>query len=136
MMLGYLLARAGVEVLVLEKHGDFLRDFRGDTIHPSTLEVMHELGLLDEFLELPHQKVYELNAQVGEMRLTIADFRHLPTRCGFVAFMPQWDFLNFLAEKAARYSKFQFDDGSRGDRPYRRIGPRGRRAREDSQRRD
>ena len=106
MMLGYLLARAGVEVLVLEKHGDFLRDFRGDTIHPSTLEVMHELGLLDEFLKLPHQKVYELNAQVGEMRLTIADFRHLPTRCGFVAFMPQWDFLNFLAEKAARYPNF------------------------------
>jgi len=107
MMLGYLLARAGVEVLVLEKHGDFLRDFRGDTIHPSTLEVMHELGLLDEFLKLPHQKVYELNAQVGEMRLTIADFRHLPTRCGFVAFMPQWDFLNFLAEKAARYPGFK-----------------------------
>ena len=106
MMLGYLLARAGVKVLVLEKHGDFLRDFRGDTIHPSTLEVMHELGLLDEFLKLPHQKVYELNAQVGEMRLTIADFRHLPTRCGFVAFMPQWDFLNFLAEKAARYPGF------------------------------
>ncbi len=107
MMLGYLLARAGVEVLVLEKHGDFLRDFRGDTIHPSTLEVMHELGLLDEFLKLPHQKVYELNAQVGEMRLTIADFRYLPTRCGFVAFMPQWDFLNFLAEKAGRYPGFK-----------------------------
>jgi 2-polyprenyl-6-methoxyphenol hydroxylase-like FAD-dependent oxidoreductase len=106
MMLGYLLARAGVKVLVLEKHGDFLRDFRGDTIHPSTLEVMHELGLLDEFLELPHQKVYELNAQFGELRLTIADFRHLPTRCGFVAFMPQWDFLNFLAAKAARYPNF------------------------------
>ena len=106
MMLGYLLARAGVKVLVLEKHGDFLRDFRGDTIHPSTLEVMHELGLLDEFLKLPHQKVYELNAQVGEMRLTIADFRHLPTRCGFVAFMPQWDFLNFLAEKAKSYPNF------------------------------
>ena len=106
MMLGYLLARAGVKVLVLEKHSDFLRDFRGDTIHPSTLEVMHELGLLDEFLKLPHQKVYELNAQVGEMRLTIADFRHLPTRCGFIAFMPQWDFLNFVAEKAARYPGF------------------------------
>ncbi len=107
MMLGYLLARAGIEVLVLEKHGDFLRDFRGDTIHPSTLEVMHELGLLDEFLKLPHQKVYELKAQVGEAQLTIADFRHLPTRCGFVAFMPQWDFLNFLAEKAARYPGFK-----------------------------
>jgi 2-polyprenyl-6-methoxyphenol hydroxylase-like FAD-dependent oxidoreductase len=106
MMLGYLLARAGVEVLVLEKHSDFLRDFRGDTIHPSTLEVMHELGLLEDFLKLPHQKVYELNAQFGEMRLTIADFRHLPTRCGFVAFMPQWDFLNFLAEKASRHMTF------------------------------
>jgi 2-polyprenyl-6-methoxyphenol hydroxylase-like FAD-dependent oxidoreductase len=108
MMLGYLLARAGVNVLVLEKHGDFLRDFRGDTIHPSTFEVMHELGLLDEFLELPHQKVYELNAQFGEMRLTVADFRYLPTRCGFIALMPQWDFLNFLAEKAARYPSFDF----------------------------
>jgi 2-polyprenyl-6-methoxyphenol hydroxylase-like FAD-dependent oxidoreductase len=106
MMLGYLLARAGVKVLVLEKHNDFLRDFRGDTIHPSTLEVMHELGVLDEFLELPHQKVYELNAQIGEMRLTIADFSHLPTRCGFIAFMPQWDFLNFVAEKAAHYPGF------------------------------
>ena len=106
MMLGYLLGRAGVKVLVLEKHGDFLRDFRGDTIHPSTLELMHELGVLEEFLRLPHQKVYELNAQFGEVPLTIADFRHLPTRCGFIAFMPQWDFLNFLAEKAARYSSF------------------------------
>ena len=106
MMLGFLLARAGVEVLVLEKHGDFLRDFRGDTIHPSTLEVMHELGLLDEFLRLPHQKVDELSAQVGAMQLTIADFRHLPTRCGFVALMPQWDFLNFLAEKAKPYAGF------------------------------
>jgi len=106
MVLGYLLARAGVKVVVLEKHRDFLRDFRGDTIHPSTLEVMNELGLLDEFLKLPHQKVYELNAQVGELPLTIADFRHLPTRCGFVAFMPQWDFLNFIAEKGARYPGF------------------------------
>ena len=107
MMLGYLLARAGVQVLVLEKHSDFLRDFRGDTIHPSTLEVMHELGLLDQFLKLPHQKVYELNAQFGDRRFTIADFRHLPTRCGFVAFMPQWDFLNFMAEKAAHYPSFE-----------------------------
>ena len=106
MMLGYLLARAGVEVLVLEKHADFLRDFRGDTIHPSTLEIMDELGLLDEFLRLPHQEVYELNAQVGQMGLTIADFRYLPTRCRFIALMPQWDFLNFLAEQAARYPGF------------------------------
>lgn len=106
MMLGYLLARAGVQVLVLEKHTDFLRDFRGDTIHPSTLEVMYELGLLEEFLKLPHQKIYELNAQVGEMQVTIADFRHLPTRCRFIALMPQWDFLNFLAEHAARFPGF------------------------------
>src|SRR5947207_13478115 len=106
MMLGYLLARDGVEVLVLEKHADFLRDFRGDTIHPSTLEVMHELGLLEEFLRLPHQEVTELSAQVGQLQVTIADFRHLPTHCRFIALMPQWDFLNFLAEHAARYPKF------------------------------
>lgn len=106
MMLGCLLARAGVQVLVLEKHADFLRDFRGDTIHPSTLEVMYELGLLEEFLKLPHQKIYELNAQVGEMQVTIADFGHLPTRCRFIALMPQWDFLNFLAEHAARFPGF------------------------------
>ena len=89
MMLGLLLARAGVEVLVLEKHADFLRDFRGDTIHPSTLELMHELGLLEQFMALPHQKVYELRARFGDAEGVIADFRHLPTRCGFVAFMPQ-----------------------------------------------
>jgi 2-polyprenyl-6-methoxyphenol hydroxylase-like FAD-dependent oxidoreductase len=106
MMLGYLLARAGVQVLVLEKHVDFLRDFRGDTIHPSTLDVMYELGLIEEFLRLPHQKLYELNAQVGQMQLTIADFRHLPTRCRFIAMMPQWDFLNFLVEHAARFPSF------------------------------
>jgi 2-polyprenyl-6-methoxyphenol hydroxylase-like FAD-dependent oxidoreductase len=106
MMLAYLLARSGVQVLVLEKHADFLRDFRGDTIHPSTLEVMYELGLLEEFLGLPHQKVHELNAQVGDMRVTIADFRHLPTHCRFIAFMPQWDFLNFLADQASRFSGF------------------------------
>src|SRR5262249_8122641 len=103
MMLGFLLGRAGIDVIVLEKHADFLRDFRGDTIHPSTLEIMHELGLLDEFLKLPHEKVYELNAQVGDTRLTLADFTRLPTRCGFIAFMPQWDFLDFLADHARRY---------------------------------
>src|SRR5215471_3959430 len=107
MMLGFLLARAGVDVIVLEKHADFLRDFRGDTIHPSTLEIMHELGLLDEFLKLPHEKVYELNAQVGDTRLTLADFTRLPTRCGFIAFMPQWDFLDFLADHARRYPTFR-----------------------------
>jgi len=107
MMLGLLLARAGVDVLVLEKHADFLRDFRGDTIHPSTLEVMRELGVLDDFLALPHQELRELSAQVGDERVPIADFRHLPTRCGFIALMPQWDFLDFLASRAARYPSFR-----------------------------
>jgi 2-polyprenyl-6-methoxyphenol hydroxylase-like FAD-dependent oxidoreductase len=107
MMLGLLLARAGVEVLVLEKHADFLRDFRGDTIHPSTLEVMHELGLLERLLTLPHQKVPRINGQFGDLALTVADFSSLSTHCRFVAFMPQWDFLNFLAEEAAHYSTFQ-----------------------------
>jgi 2-polyprenyl-6-methoxyphenol hydroxylase-like FAD-dependent oxidoreductase len=105
-MLGLLMARAGVEVLVLEKHADFLRDFRGDTIHPSTLEVMHELGLLEDLLKLPHQKAPRLNAKVGGLALTVADFIHLPTHCRFIAFMPQWDFLNFLAERGARYPTF------------------------------
>jgi 2-polyprenyl-6-methoxyphenol hydroxylase-like FAD-dependent oxidoreductase len=106
MMLGLLLARAGVETLVLEKHADFLRDFRGDTLHPSTLEVMAELGLLDELLRLPHDRVPEISAQFGDASLVVADFRHLPVRCGFIAMMPQWDFLNFLASHAARYPKF------------------------------
>ena len=106
MMLGYLLARAGIDVVVLEKHKDFLRDFRGDTIHPSTLELMHELGLLDEFLKLPHQEVSRLSFQVGAERIPMVDFRHLPVRCKFVALMPQWDFLNFLADRGKRYPSF------------------------------
>jgi 2-polyprenyl-6-methoxyphenol hydroxylase-like FAD-dependent oxidoreductase len=106
MMLGYLLARAGVEVVVLEKHADFLRDFRGDTIHPSTLEVMHELGLLDEFLKLPHTQARHLSGVIGNASVTIADFTHLPTHCKFIALMPQWDFLNFLAKEGARYPAF------------------------------
>jgi 2-polyprenyl-6-methoxyphenol hydroxylase-like FAD-dependent oxidoreductase len=106
MMLGFLLARAGVDVVVLEKHADFLRDFRGDTIHPSTLELMHELGILSDFLALPHQEVRELKARFGGMELTFADFTHLPTRCKFIALMPQWDFLNFLRERGARYPGF------------------------------
>ena len=106
MMLGLLLARAGVDVVVLEKHADFLRDFRGDTIHPSTLEVMHQLGLLDEFLALPHQEVRELTGIVGGERLQIADFSHLPVRCPFIALMPQWDFLDFLARHARRRPGF------------------------------
>jgi len=107
MMLGLLLARAGVETLVLEKHADFLRDFRGDTLHPSTLEVIAELSLLDALLKLPHDRVPEISAQFGDTPLKIADFRHLPTRCGFIAMMPQWDFLNFLAGEAARYPRFR-----------------------------
>ena len=107
MMLGFLLARAGVDVVVLEKHADFFRDFRGDTVHPSTLELMSELGLIDAFLKLPHQKVETLTAQVGAERVTMADFRHLPTHCKFVALMPQWDFLNFLAGQARRYPTFE-----------------------------
>ena len=107
MMLAYLLARAGVDVLVFEKHADFLRDFRGDTIHPSTLEVMHELGVLDAFLALPHQKTWRLTVQIGGETIPFADFSHLPVRCPYIAFMPQWDFLNFLAAGAqARYSAF------------------------------
>src|SRR6266481_2967405 len=106
-MTGYLLARAGVEVVVLEKHADFNRDFRGDTIHPSTLELMHELGLLDEFLKQPHQEVRELRAVVNGQTVPIADFRKLPTRCKFIAFMPQWDFLNFLSSHAQRFPTFQ-----------------------------
>jgi 2-polyprenyl-6-methoxyphenol hydroxylase-like FAD-dependent oxidoreductase len=106
MMIGYLLARAGVDVLVCEKHRDFLRDFRGDTIHPSTLQVMYELGLLDEFLKLPHTEVRELHGLIGDSDITVADFGHLPTRCRFVALMPQWNFLDFLAGKAARYPGF------------------------------
>ena len=106
MMLGLLLARAGVDVLVLEKHADFLRDFRGDTIHPSTLQVMHELGLVDELLKLPHQEAGELRAQVGQEIVPVADFTHLPTHCKFLVLMPQWDFLDFLARKAGRYPSF------------------------------
>jgi 2-polyprenyl-6-methoxyphenol hydroxylase-like FAD-dependent oxidoreductase len=106
MMLGFLLARAGVDVTVLEKHKDFLRDFRGDTIHPSTLELMHELGLLDDFLKLPHQKVRELVGQIGGTAITIADFGHVPTRCKFIALMPQWDFLDFLADYGKTFRGF------------------------------
>jgi 2-polyprenyl-6-methoxyphenol hydroxylase-like FAD-dependent oxidoreductase len=106
MMAAMLMARAGVRTLLLEKHADFLRDFRGDTIHPSTLDVMDELGLLQSFLERPHQEVTTLAGNLGDTLVTVADFTHLPTRCKFVAFMPQWEFLNFLAEEAKRYSAF------------------------------
>jgi 2-polyprenyl-6-methoxyphenol hydroxylase-like FAD-dependent oxidoreductase len=107
MMLGFLLARAGIDVVVLEKHGDFLRDFRGDTVHPSTMQVLHELGLLDGFLARPHSEVRTLAAKIGEELIQIADFSHLPTQAKFVAFMPQWDFLDFLAEQAKRFPAFR-----------------------------
>jgi 2-polyprenyl-6-methoxyphenol hydroxylase-like FAD-dependent oxidoreductase len=106
MMLGLLLARAGVEVVVLEKHADFLRDFRGDTIHPSTLDVMSELGVLEEFLQRPHQRAERLSGRLGDTVVTVADFTRLPTQCKFLAFMPQWDFLSFLTEKARAYPSF------------------------------
>jgi len=105
-MLGFLLARAGVRCVVLERHEDFFRDFRGDTIHPSTLQIMHELGLLDAFLRLPHQKVDSLRVLVGDTEIQVADLSHLPTVCKFIALMPQWDFLNFLAEHGRRYPGF------------------------------
>lgn len=109
MMAGYLLAQSGVSVRVLEKHKDFLRDFRGDTIHASTLDVMWELGLLDRFLKLPHQKVTETFAEFGSKRYRVIDFGALPTHCKFIVLMPQWDFLNFLAEEAKRFPHFQLE---------------------------
>ena len=106
MMLGLLLARAGIDVTVFEKHPDFLRDFRGDTIHPSTLELMHELGILERFLTRPHQEAREITAEIGTQAFRIADFSHLPTQCKFIAFMPQWDFLDFIRQEASRYPHF------------------------------
>src|SRR6202045_1261987 len=106
MVLGFLLARAGVDVVVLEKHADFLRDFRGDTIHPSTLELMYELGILDEFLRRPHQELPQFGGQIEDVTVIVADFSHLPTHCKFIALMPQWEFLNFIAEKAKAYPQF------------------------------
>ncbi|MGP4674682.1 FAD-dependent oxidoreductase [Agrobacterium salinitolerans] len=107
LMLGLLLARSGIDVVVVEKHGDFLRDFRGDTIHPSTLELMEQLGFIDEFLSLPHTRAPRLNAVIGGERITIADFSRLPVRHRFIAFMPQWDFLNFIVGKAGQYENFR-----------------------------
>src|SRR5947207_7077764 len=106
MMLGFLLARAGVPVIVLEKHADFFRDFRGDTIHPSTLEVIYELGLIEEFLKRPHQEIREVGGQIGDEFIPLADLTHLPTHCKFLGFMPQWDFLDFIKDQAAGYPAF------------------------------
>ncbi len=111
-MLGFLLARAGVDVTVLEKHMDFFRDFRGDTIHPSTLELMHELGLLEEFLKQPHQEVRQVVAHFGDKVIHVADFSHLPTHCQFVAFMPQWDFLSFISSQGKVYPNFHLRMGA------------------------
>jgi 2-polyprenyl-6-methoxyphenol hydroxylase-like FAD-dependent oxidoreductase len=106
MMLGYLLARAGIDVMVLEKHADFLRDFRGDTVHPSTMEILYELGLLEEFLKRPHNEARQVAGRIGGTDVTVADFTHLPTHAKFVAFMPQWDFLAFLNEQGRRLPGF------------------------------
>src|SRR6266550_1043190 len=109
MMLGLLLARAGVGVTVLEKHADFFRDFRGDTVHPSTLEILYELGIVDEFLKLPHSEVRKPTGQIGDTTLTLGDFSHLPVHCKFLVLMPQWDFLNFLAQQARAYPSFRLE---------------------------
>ena len=105
-MLGYLLARSGIDVIVLEKWPDFFRDFRGDTIHPSTMQVLHELGILEDFLKLPHSKARQIRWHIGDEEVTIADFSYLKARCPYIAFIPQWDFLNFIAEQAKRYPSF------------------------------
>ncbi len=107
MMLGYLLARSGVDTVVLEKHADFLRDFRGDTVHPSTLEVIHELGLLEAFLARPHQKLAQVGGEIGGVPVVMADFSHLPVHCRYIVFMPQWDFLDFLAQHGRKLPAFR-----------------------------
>lgn len=106
LMLGFILARAGIEVVVIEKHADFLRDFRGDTVHPTTIDVMDQLGLSDDFLQLPHRRAEKLHAQIGDETITMADFTRIPLKHRFIAFMPQWDFLNFIADKAKSYPNF------------------------------
>ena len=110
MMLAYLLARSGVQTILVEKHGDFLRDFRGDTVHPSTTDLMHELGLLDEFLrQVPHETMEQLGIGFKGRTFDLIDFRHLPTACKYVVFMPQWDFLNFMANQAKQYPSFRLE---------------------------
>ena len=107
MMLGYLLGRAGIDVVVLEKHADFFRDFRGDTVHPSTLQVMDELGLIDGFLKLPHQRLQKMDGMFGDTSVRIADLSRLHVKYPFIAFMPQWDFLNFLRESGKRFASLK-----------------------------
>jgi 2-polyprenyl-6-methoxyphenol hydroxylase-like FAD-dependent oxidoreductase len=122
-MLGYLLARSGVDVVLLEKYEDFFRDFRGDTIHPSTMEVLAELGLLEAFLRLPHNKTRQMTGYIGGEAIVVSDFSHLKVRCPYVAFLPQWDFLNFLVGEAKKHPSFRllmeaeaFDLVREGDR--------------------
>jgi 2-polyprenyl-6-methoxyphenol hydroxylase-like FAD-dependent oxidoreductase len=115
MVLGLLFARAGIDTVVIEKHGDFLRDFRGDTIHPSTLEALHDLGLLEDFLKLPHQEAILLKGKVGDVEIPLADFSHLPTHAKFIVLMPQWDFLNFIASRAKRYPSFRLLMNTKAD---------------------
>jgi 2-polyprenyl-6-methoxyphenol hydroxylase-like FAD-dependent oxidoreductase len=121
-MLGYLLARAGVDVVVLEKHADFFRDFRGDTVHPSTLEVMAELGLLERFLERPHQPLQRIGVEVDGRAFQVGDLSGLPTRCKFIAFMPQWDFLDFLAEEGRKLATFRLIMRAEAERLIERDG--------------
>ncbi|MGK3142379.1 FAD-dependent oxidoreductase [Pantoea sp. C2G6] len=122
LMLGYLLVRAGLRVVVLEKHADFLHDFRGDTIHPSTLEIMHQLGLLEAFLTLPHQRAEKLEAEIAGQSVTMADFSRLPVQCRFIAFMPQWDFLNFMAQQSARYAGYRLLQSTQFEALYSEQG--------------
>jgi 2-polyprenyl-6-methoxyphenol hydroxylase-like FAD-dependent oxidoreductase len=125
MMLGYLLGRAGVETLVLEKHADFFRDFRGDTVHPSTLQVMDELGLIDGFLKLPHQRLQKMDGKFGAASIRIADLSRLKVNYPFIAFMPQWDFLNFLRESGKRFSSLRvLMNAEATDLPVGRCGSR------------
>src|SRR5580700_11430951 len=121
-MLGVLLGRAGVDVIVLEKHRDFFRDFRGDTVHPSTLQLLFELGWLDDFLALPHNEIRDVSATIAGEAVQIADLTHLPTHCKFVALMPQWDFLNFLAERGRRYPTFHLLVSTQGTGLIERDG--------------
>ena len=122
MMLGYLLARAGVRTVVLEKHADFLRDFRGDTVHPSTLRIMDELGLLDEFLQRPHQKLEVIGGWFGDQHVQLGDFRGLPARYAFIAMMPQWEFLDFIADEARKLPTFTLAHARQRHRPDRGSG--------------
>src|SRR5580698_3076127 len=105
-MLGYLLGRAGIDVVVLEKWPDFFRDFRGDTIHPSTMEILYELGLLDDFLKLPHNEMTRMALHAGGREAIVADLSHLKVHCPYIAFIPQWDFLNFISAKAKAFPHF------------------------------